>query len=152
MHYSGMAAMRTSVTIGYDRTTVAASVAIAVVAATVALWFTVTIRRPLALAVSAVIMGVAVSGMHYTGMYAMRVADTVSGNPVSGLLPIALLGPIVVFVIAVIVVLLAALLNRPGDADGDTIRILDGDLAPTAAVPPTQRTRTSASAFIRPVR
>ena len=55
--------------IGYDRRYVIASIIIAVAAATVALWFTVTVRRPVAVVVSALVMGVAISGMHYTGMF-----------------------------------------------------------------------------------
>lgn len=151
MHYAGMSAMRTTAVMSYDRNLVAASVAIAVVAATVALWFTVTLRRAPAIVVAALIMGVAVGGMHYTGMFAMRVTDIVTSRPIAGLLPISLLGPIVVFVVAVIVVLLASLLNRSGDNDPDdpTMPIYEPPSAPQS--PPT-RQRTAASAFIRPTR
>jgi len=147
MHYSGMAAMRTSAVIRYDTNTVAASVAIAVVAATVALWFTVTLRRGIVIAAAALIMGIAVNGMHFTGMYALRVSP---GEPkaIVGILPIAFIAPIAVFVIAVIVVLFAALLNRTGtdghdgglDVEDPTVR-----LAP-ASIPRQQR-RSIASAF-----
>lgn len=126
MHYTGMAALRAPATITYDRTLVAASVAIAVVAATVALWFTVTLRKPIAITVAALIMGVAVNGMHFTGMFAMRVSEF-EPRPVTGLLPIMFLGPIFVFVVAVIAVLLVALLTRSGtegDGGDPTIRIL----------------------------
>ncbi|HLT12159.1 MAG TPA: MHYT domain-containing protein [Micromonosporaceae bacterium] len=116
MHYTGMAAMRIPATVTYDRNLVAASVAIAVVAATVALWFTVTLRRGWVLMIAALIMGVAVNGMHFTGMYAMRVSD-LRFEPVSGILPVAFLAPIVVFVVAVLVVLMVALLNRSGSGD-----------------------------------
>ncbi len=113
MHYTGMAAMRLPATVTYDRTLVAASVVIAVVAATVALWFTVTLRRGIVLFVAALIMGVAVNGMHFTGMYAMRVSE-LQEKPVSGFLPLAFVAPISVFVVAVIVVLFTALINRSG--------------------------------------
>src|SRR5581483_11365732 len=43
MHYTGMAAMHLVGTVGYDKHLVAASVLIAVVAATVALWFTTAV-------------------------------------------------------------------------------------------------------------
>jgi NO-binding membrane sensor protein with MHYT domain len=129
MHYTGMAAMRLPATVTYDRTLVAASVAIAVVAATVALWFTVTLRRGAVLFVAALIMGVAVNGMHFTGMYAMRVSE-LQEKPVAGFLPLTFVAPISVFVVAVIVVLFTALINRSGtdntddDGPGDsTIRI-----------------------------
>jgi NO-binding membrane sensor protein with MHYT domain len=51
------------------------SVAIAVVAATVALWLTLTVNRPLVIIAAALIMGVAVNGMHFTGMSAMSVYE-----------------------------------------------------------------------------
>jgi NO-binding membrane sensor protein with MHYT domain len=154
MHYTGMAAMRMPAMVGYDAKLVAASVAIAVVAATVALWFTVTIRRGFAIVIAALIMGVAVEGMHYTGMYAMRVSDVLTPKPVEGLLPAYFLGPIVVFVVLVIVVLLASLLSRDDDDRGDpTIPIYepppDGGSGPTLT---SGRQRTAASAFIRPPR
>jgi NO-binding membrane sensor protein with MHYT domain len=114
MHYTGMAAMRVQAEVSYDPTYVAASVGVAVVAATVALWFTVTLRRGPTLAVAALIMGVAVVGMHYTGMYALQVEDRLANREIQGITPITFLGPIVVFVIAVIIVLFVALLNRSG--------------------------------------
>ncbi|MGH3391929.1 MAG: MHYT domain-containing protein, partial [Actinomadura sp.] len=83
MHYTGMAAMRVQGSIGYDLPLVAASVAIAVAAATAALWITRDVRRRLAMAAAVPIMGLAVSGMHYTGMAAANiVVDTGAPVPV----------------------------------------------------------------------
>nr|WP_239067606.1 MHYT domain-containing protein [Actinomadura bangladeshensis] len=73
MHYMGMAAMNMAADLGYQSGLVVLSVAIAVVAATAALWFALTVRGMWATAGAALIMGVAVTGMHYTGMAAMRV-------------------------------------------------------------------------------
>ncbi|TDD80201.1 hypothetical protein E1293_21355 [Actinomadura darangshiensis] len=73
MHYTGMAAMNMPAHIDYRPGLVAVSVLIAVVAATVALWFSIRVTTMWAMAGAAAIMGVAVSGMHYTGMAAMRV-------------------------------------------------------------------------------
>jgi NO-binding membrane sensor protein with MHYT domain len=72
MHYLGMASIRFQGDITYDPTLVALSVLIAVVAATVAFWFTV-MRAPVARPVAGVVMAVAVTGMHYTGMAAVGV-------------------------------------------------------------------------------
>jgi NO-binding membrane sensor protein with MHYT domain len=147
MHYTGMAAMRTTARVTYDPNTVAASVAIAVVAATVALWFTVTLRRGVMITVAAFIMGVAVNGMHFTGMFALRLSPG-DPKPVVGILPIAFVAPIVIFVIAVIVVLFAALINRSG-ADGQDDDAVPEDptirLAP-AGIPRPRR--SVASAFV----
>lgn len=117
MHYTGMAAMRLPATVTYDRTLVIASVVIAVVAATVALWFTVTLKRGPIITVAALIMGVAVNGMHFTGMFAMRVSEFQT-KPVSGLPAMSFIAPIVVFVLAVAVVLAAALISRAGTDEG----------------------------------
>jgi NO-binding membrane sensor protein with MHYT domain len=72
MHYLGMAAMRMPGQITYNPGLMAVSVLIAIVAATAALWAALTLRGVLATLSAAAIMGVAVSGMHYTGMAAMR--------------------------------------------------------------------------------
>jgi NO-binding membrane sensor protein with MHYT domain len=149
MHYTGMSAMRTSYAIAYDRDVVVASIGIAVVASTVALWFTVALRRGLALTIAALIMAVAVSGMHYTGMFAVHVADEVIAKRVDGLLPFSFIAPIVLSVVLVTVVLLASLLSR--DADGDpTVRLREPSPAPPEA--DSSRQPTAASAFIRPSR
>jgi hypothetical protein len=76
MHYLGMAAMRMPDTVRYDRTLVVLSVVIAVVAGTAALWAALRLATVGATLVASLIMGVAVSGMHYTGMAAMRVYGT----------------------------------------------------------------------------
>ena len=76
MHYTGMAAVRVPAHLGYDPVLVAASVLIAVVASTVALWLFLRLRhdntdRGRAFrAAAAVVMGFAIAGMHYTAMAA----------------------------------------------------------------------------------
>ncbi|WP_229413294.1 putative bifunctional diguanylate cyclase/phosphodiesterase [Massilia violaceinigra] len=78
MHYIGMHAMYVSPAIAYDLVGVAASVLIAIVAATVALWLAFTLRAGNSLLAhikkvgAAVIMGLAIVLMHYTGMEAAR--------------------------------------------------------------------------------
>ena len=70
MHYTGMAAMREHVELGYDRIFVALSLIIAIGASTAALWLafrTTDLGQKL---IAAVVMGLAISGMHYTGMRA----------------------------------------------------------------------------------
>jgi NO-binding membrane sensor protein with MHYT domain len=171
MHYTGMDAMRSAADISYNRNLVYASIAIAVVAATVALWFTVTLRRGVAIFVAALIMGVAVNGMHYTGMFAVRFSADLAARPSSGLLPAVFFGPIAIFVLMVVLVLFGALLGRSGDATDPTSRRTVAIVAPASAPPapgfPTAppgpgapstpgalppsgvRGRTSAAAFIR---
>lgn len=95
MHYTGMAALHVAGTISYQPLLVAASAVIAVVAATVALWFTVSVRGWAPIAGAAAIMAVAVCGMHYTGMAAMDVRlRTTADGAVEGISPFLLIVPI----------------------------------------------------------
>ncbi|MEV7374732.1 MHYT domain-containing protein [Streptomyces sp. NPDC090301] len=73
MHYMGMAALRLHGEIRFDPLLVGLSVVIAVVAATAALWAALNIHAPAAVAVASLVMGAAVSSMHYTGMLAVGV-------------------------------------------------------------------------------
>jgi NO-binding membrane sensor protein with MHYT domain len=70
MHYTGMAGMRMPAIVTYDGPLVAASVLIAVVASTAALFLAFNLERSLLIGLSAPVMGAAVCGMHYTGMAA----------------------------------------------------------------------------------
>ncbi|MGI5372895.1 MHYT domain-containing protein [Streptomyces sp. CA-251387] len=116
MHYVGMAALRLDGSIRYDAFTVGLSILIAIVAATAALWAAVTIRGFLTSLGASTIMGVAVSGMHYTGMAAVSVhlhgttgASWAGDSPTSLLLPM-LLGPVVFLLLAGVVVMFDPLL------------------------------------------
>jgi len=85
MHYTGMAAMIMPAKISYDTNLFYASIAIAVVAATVALWLAFNLRGNLQRFGSAFVMGIAVCGMHYTGMYAVRMEHTKEAVAATGI-------------------------------------------------------------------
>src|SRR5690349_6126609 len=70
MHYTGMAAMRGPVELSYDSLWVAPSVITAIGAATAALWLAYRTTEAGQKLAAAIVMGVAISGMHYTGMRA----------------------------------------------------------------------------------
>ena len=75
MHYTGMAAMRMSPGIEYDPLLFSTSVAIAVAASGAALWIAFRLRKNtphvrFARGGASVVMGIAIVGMHYTGMAA----------------------------------------------------------------------------------
>jgi NO-binding membrane sensor protein with MHYT domain len=79
MHYTGMAAMEGHAELSYDPLFVALSLVVAIGASTVALWLafrTTDLGQKLA---AAVVMGLAISGMHYT---AMRAAIFTGHDPV----------------------------------------------------------------------
>ncbi|WP_030974730.1 MHYT domain-containing protein [Streptomyces sp. NRRL S-1824] len=122
MHYLGMAGMRLRGQFEYDTLTVALSVVIAVVAATVALWAAVSIRGFLPSLGASVVMGVAVSGMHYTGMAALSVhlhpavtGNAADGPPTAPLIPL-LIGPGCFLLLAAVVVMFDPLMVM-GDPD-----------------------------------
>ena len=70
MHYTGMAAMRGPVQLTYDPLWFALSVIIAIGAATAALWLAFRTTDPGQKLAAAIVLGLAISGMHYTGMRA----------------------------------------------------------------------------------
>ncbi|MFD5514538.1 MHYT domain-containing protein [Streptomyces sp. NPDC127066] len=96
MHYLGMAALRLHGRVSYDPALVALSVVIAVVAATAALWAALSIRSPAAVAAASLVMGGAVSSMHYTGMTAVSVRVAPSGVPLSGATAMQFIFPLAV--------------------------------------------------------
>lgn len=104
MHYTGMQAMHVSGDINYRASLVAASAVIAIVAATAALWFTMSVRGWAPITGAAVLMAVAVCGMHYTGMAAMEV-DVVPTGPgdVAGIRPLLMIVPITLITAATII-------------------------------------------------
>jgi diguanylate cyclase (GGDEF)-like protein len=81
MHYMGMSAITVIPGISYNRLLVALSVLIAVGASFIALWLFFHMRegisqfQQLKRIAAAVVMGLAISGMHYTGMAATRFAS-----------------------------------------------------------------------------
>ncbi|MEN3384276.1 MAG: hypothetical protein V7608_4320 [Hyphomicrobiales bacterium] len=70
MHYTGMAAMLMPAELRYDRVLVALSVLIAVAASIAALWLAFRTAVVWQKILAAIVMGAAISGMHYTGMTA----------------------------------------------------------------------------------
>jgi NO-binding membrane sensor protein with MHYT domain len=109
MHYTGMAAMIMKARIDYDPTLFYGSLVIAVVAATVALWLAFNLRGNLQRFGSALVMGVAVCGMHYTGMFAVRMTPTSEPVAATGIsVPPATLAQWVFWISAVVLVLLLA--------------------------------------------
>ena len=73
MHYLGMAAMSMPGSMSYSLPLVALSVVIAIVAGTTALWIGTWVRSVWATVGASLIMGIAVTGMHYTGMAALHI-------------------------------------------------------------------------------
>ncbi|MEO3871508.1 MHYT domain-containing protein [Nonomuraea sp. B12E4] len=117
MHYLGMYAMNMSAHVAYDRVTVGLSVAIAVVAATVALWFTLRVKKTVWITGAALVMGVAVSGMHYTGMYAMHVTVDAEPGMVSGADALDFLVPLMTVISLITLTMLLMVILSPSEEE-----------------------------------
>ncbi|MER7484581.1 MHYT domain-containing protein [Streptomyces sp. NPDC126497] len=121
MHYLGMAGMSLDGRLEYDVLTVAASVVVAVAAASAALWAAGQVRGFLWSVGASLVMGLAVTGMHYTGMAALEVhvhgtADPAAGEPAAALLGPMMVGPLAFLVLAGVVVLFDPLVIAGGSA------------------------------------
>jgi NO-binding membrane sensor protein with MHYT domain len=79
MHYLGMQAMEIPDMMSYNIPLVLLSVLIAIAAGTAALYAGLKVRGVGATLGASLLMGVAVSGMHYTGMAAMQVTASSAG-------------------------------------------------------------------------
>lgn len=98
MHYMGMAAMNVQASVHYNLLLVVLSVVIAITAATVALWFAVNLHAAPAMLGAALLMGIAVTGMHFTGEAAM-VVTTAHEDAASGVTSSQLIAPLVIVVV-----------------------------------------------------
>jgi NO-binding membrane sensor protein with MHYT domain len=121
MHYMGMAAMRMrGMTMHYNYGLVLLSVVIAVVAGTAALWAASHLRGLRSTLLASLIMGVAVSGMHYTGMAAMRMemaGGATTAGVAGGVSPGEFLLPLIVGISAVTFLLTAIVLVAPTEKE-----------------------------------
>ncbi|WP_103533843.1 MHYT domain-containing protein [Streptomyces sp. SM11] len=155
MHYLGMAAMHTPDDLRYSYATVALSILIAVVAATAALWAAVSVHGLWASLGASLIMGVAVTGMHYTGMAALDVpsgshgAGTQSSVSLLSFLLVMLTGPLAALIVSAVIVIFDGDVIMGSDERGTHSRLRHTSPPPWQAetVPPpiaTHATDTTA--------
>jgi len=82
MHFVGMLAFRLPIPIAFDLPLTLASLLLPVAASCLALWQVSRAELgPVRLAVSAVLMGIGINAMHYTGMAAMRMEPGIVYDP-----------------------------------------------------------------------
>jgi NO-binding membrane sensor protein with MHYT domain len=139
MHYMGMAAMSMPGTMSYSMPLVALSVLIAIAAGTAALWIGTWVRAVGATIGASLVMGVAVSGMHYTGMAALHIhggsmpsvaVTDVSGiTAVSGATAVTFLIPLLLVICLATFLLTLAISMSPSEdevrADAEMQRRMD---------------------------
>jgi NO-binding membrane sensor protein with MHYT domain len=96
VHYIGMSAMRLNGRMGFNVGLVVLSLVIAVIAATIALWAVLTIHSPSAAVGASLVMGIAISAMHYTGMSAAQITVTPGLGPNPGATAMQFIFPLIV--------------------------------------------------------
>jgi len=138
MHYVGMSALRANCLVSYSPPLVAASFAVAVAASGLALWLAFSpTHRPHVMA-GAACLGLAISGMHYTGMAAasfLPVEDLVAiSAPVLSLDLMAIVVAMTAFVICGLF-LLVLLPDRLPDRTGENAAAAEAEAASAPAAP-----------------
>jgi diguanylate cyclase (GGDEF)-like protein len=114
MHYTGMAALRMEPGLTYEPVWLILSFVIAIVASGAALWIAFRLRQQtpwvkLVRGGAAVIMGLAIVGMHYTGMLAANFADnSFCGALINGIRSDGLYSLVLITCLAVLTITLMA--------------------------------------------
>ena len=136
MHYLGMTALRMDPAIVWNRSLVALSILIAIGAAAASLWIAFRLRDSTEQAwrvrtAAAVVMGGAISGMHYTGMAAanfpigsLSLAAT-SSFTLTGLAVLVVVGTVAVLAIALIMSVFDARLEARNEILASTVKASD---------------------------
>ncbi|USJ00585.1 bifunctional diguanylate cyclase/phosphodiesterase [Xanthomonas prunicola] len=149
MHYMGMGALCMVKAISYDPLLFGLSIAIAIVAAAAALWIAFRLRhdgqRYSLRLIAAVIMGVAIVGMHYTGMAAARFAPgSLCGGDADTQLPLSWLAAVVLvtlvlLMLALVISLLSRRFQQRTDVLTQSLAKANADLALAALHDPLTR-------------
>jgi NO-binding membrane sensor protein with MHYT domain len=146
MHYIGMAAMQMPDTVRYSDPLVVLSVVIAVAAGTAALWAALRLAAVWSTLAASLIMGVAVSGMHYTGIAAMHVYGSRSPGMLAsmsgGVSAQAFLIPLIVGISLLAFALTVIISLSPTEAEMREDTALMASLAAQLAAPPAGARRT----------
>ncbi|KLD69392.1 putative bifunctional diguanylate cyclase/phosphodiesterase [Xanthomonas pisi] len=150
MHYIGMGALRMSPAITYDPMLFVLSVAIAIGASAAALWIAFRLRhdgrRYSLRLIAALIMGVAIVGMHYTGMAAAQFAPgSICGAAAGAHLPLSWLAAVVVavtlglLILALVISVLSRRYQQRTDVLAQSLAQANADLALAALHDPLTR-------------
>ena len=120
MHYIGMYAWQTQAYIVWDKPLVALSVAVAVIAASAALWLAFSLKSGFTKFGAALLMATAVCSMHYIGMYAGTIICSATSSALTSSLFQGRWLPYSVSIIAVVLLLVTTvvtmLLSQEDDA------------------------------------
>jgi NO-binding membrane sensor protein with MHYT domain len=132
MHYLGMAAVSADVELTHRPGYVAAATAIAVAAATTALWLSWRLERTAAIWLAAVVMALAVNLMHYTAMLGVR-TGAVAAEEAHGTHAMDLIFPMATLTAVVLLLLIFAVVTVPTDEEMRTearMTVIERELRP----------------------
>jgi NO-binding membrane sensor protein with MHYT domain len=124
MHYTGMWAVNVKGTFSYNPFLVVLSIIIAVGAATAALWFTVKADRLPQRLTAGLVMGVAVTGMHYTGMAAITVNPDATAPDPAGVEVFSFLFPVFILAAVALAVPIIAVLTTSTKDDEEAAPVI----------------------------
>ncbi|MFO3706046.1 putative bifunctional diguanylate cyclase/phosphodiesterase [Xanthomonas codiaei] len=150
MHYMGMGALRMAPAITYDPLLFGLSIAIAIGASAAALWIAFRLRhegrRYSLRLIAALIMGVAIVGMHYTGMAAAQFAPgSICGAAAGAHLPLSWLAALVIavtlglLILALVISVLSRRYQQRTDVLAQSLAQANADLALAALHDPLTR-------------
>lgn len=151
MHYTGMAAISANCIVNYQPFGIALSVLISIAASTLAMWLAYSTRSILRTAIGAIVLGLAVSAMHYAAMLntTFTQATDLVAQPVPSLDPqvLAISVTLTAFVICGLFLLLAMPMEQPPVTA--PVQAPDAETPAAAAVDETNRTRAPGLALSR---
>lgn len=151
MHYTGMWAVQIQGKITYDPGLVLLSIVIAIVAATAALWFTVLFQSMWLRVLAGLIMGVAVTGMHYTGMAAVRVTIDATAPAPGGVEVFTFLFPVFVLAVLALAVPIYAVLMASTWQENEADAAAEAEEEPVAQAPRRSYSRQATGQGVRSV-
>ncbi|HWZ47637.1 MAG TPA: EAL domain-containing protein [Herbaspirillum sp.] len=115
MHYSGMSAMQMTLILRYNPWLFALSIVVAVALAMLALWIRYGLRvwgrgsAVWSIVISGVVMGLAISGMHYTGMLAARFIGSPTSTIAQPPIGATYLAPVIACITVILTILVVAM-------------------------------------------
>ncbi|QXQ16051.1 signal protein [Skermania piniformis] len=119
MHYTGMWAFRVQGSFVYETNLVVASIVIAVVGSTAALWFTLVVDSATVRIAAGFVIALALLGMHMTAMAAVKVRLDPAAPVPSGLDVFSFVFPVFVLGLLALAILITAVMMAGTNADAD---------------------------------
>jgi NO-binding membrane sensor protein with MHYT domain len=143
MHYTGMRAIHASVHMNHASSFVVASFVVAIAASALAIWLAFgTTRRP-PLLICAIVLGLAISGMHYTAMAGLSLHPNTAASTPSSPSSIAISTELLAIVVAVVVFVVSGLFMLTLVPDSAHSRVPNLDLGRDTGAPKFQRSEVS---------